>query len=46
MEDGVAAEGLLEHVLRGDVGGVREVGGARARDGGLRAVGEARGDLA
>lgn len=46
MEDGVAAEGLLEHVLRGDVGGVREVGGPRARDGGLRAVGEARGDLA
>lgn len=46
LEDGVAAQRLLEHVLRGDVGGMRKVGGPRARDGRLRAVREARRDLA
>lgn len=46
LEDGVAAQGLLEHVLRRDVGGVGKVGRAGARDGRLRAVGQAGRDLA
>lgn len=35
LEDGIAAQGLLEHVLGSDVGGMSEVGRAGARDGGL-----------
>ena len=46
LEDSVAAQGLLEHVLGRDVGGVGKVGRAGARDWRLRAVGEARRDLA
>jgi hypothetical protein len=46
LKDDIAVQRLLEHVLGRDVGGVGEVGRAGARDGRLRAVGEAGRDLA
>ena len=46
LENRIAVQGLFEHVLGRDVGGVAEVWCAGARDGRLRAFGETRRDLA
>lgn len=38
----ITVQGLLEHVLRSDVGGVEKVGRASARDWRLRSLGKTR----